>query len=413
MTYEESVKYLYKIAGFAKKSSLDDIRYLLEKLGNPHENLKFIHVAGTNGKGSVCAFLEAILKEQGKTTAAFTSPHLVKVNERIRLNGKDISDEKFKEACCKVRDCVEEAVQKGLGQPSFFEMLFLMSLCIMEEEQPDICLIETGMGGRYDATNVITPVVSVITSISMDHMEFLGHTIEEIASHKAGIIKKGIPVVTMQQEPAVSDIIRKEARQKMSPFYDISEDNLKFDEKAAKYIDFLNANAYDKRRDVRTNIAGTFQRANLSVALKTSEIICQHIDADSIYNALTKIKIPGRMEEIAPGIIVDVSHNIQGMEGFVKTVKAGFPGKKRILFAASHKNEEEYMKKILKKIPEIDTFYTVTIDHRRIKEEEFRDVFQRMIDQREKDTVCFVVGSFYLAGMAKDFMNQEEKDVKL
>ncbi len=413
MTYEESVKYLYKIAGFAKKSSLDDINYLLEQLGNPHKNLKFIHVAGTNGKGSVCAFIEAILKEHGKTTAAFTSPHLVKVNERIRLNGQDVSDELFSNACSTVKDCVEEAVSKGIRQPSFFEMLFLMALCIMEEENPDICLIETGMGGRYDATNVITPQVSVITSISMDHMEFLGHTIEEIASHKAGIIKAGVSVVTMKQEDAVAAILREEARKKISPFYDVSEDNLKFEENAAKYIDFLNANAYDKRRDVRTNIAGTFQRANLAVAIKSLQIVCQQIDADKIYDALTKIKIPGRMEEIAPGIIVDVSHNIQGMEGFVKTVEANFPEKKRILFAASHKNEEEYMKNILKQIPQIEAFYTVAIDHRRIKEEEFQNVFRQMIDQREKDTVCFVVGSFYLAGMAKDFINQEEKDVKL
>lgn len=128
----------------------------------------------------------------------------------------------------------------------------------------------------------------------------------------------------MEQEQAVSDILREEAKQKMSPFYDVSEDNLKFEEKAAKYIDFLNASAYDKRRDVRTNIAGTFQRANLAVALKTAKILCQQLDADKIYNALTQIKIPGRMEEIAPGIIVDVSHNIQGMEGFVKTVEANF-----------------------------------------------------------------------------------------
>lgn len=410
MTYEESVKYLYKIAGFAKKSSLENINCLLEQLGNPHKNLKFVHVAGTNGKGSVCAFLEEILKEYGMKTASFTSPHLVRVNERIKLNGNDVSDEKFKEACVKVRDCVENAKQKGIAQPSFFEMLFLMALCIMEKEQPDICIIETGMGGRYDATNVITPLVSVITSISMDHMEFLGQTIGEIASHKAGIIKECIPVVTMEQQPFVEEILREESRKKMSPIYDVSKDNLKFIQKAAKYIDFLNANAYDKRRDVRTNIAGTFQTANLAVALKTIEIICQHLDADRIYGALTKLKIPGRMEEIAPGIIVDVSHNIQGMEGFVKTVEANFEGKKRILFAASHKNEEEYMKNILKKIPEIDQFYTVTITNRRISKEEFQNTFHQMIDRRKKDTVCFVVGSFYLAGMAKDFINQEEKE---
>ena len=412
MTYDESVKYLYHIAGFAKKSSLDDIKYFLKQLGNPEKHLKFVHVAGTNGKGSVCAFLEAILKEHGKTTASFTSPHLVKINERIRINGENISDEIFTEACDKVRECIEEAQKNGMNPPSFFETLFLMALVIMQKKQPDICVIETGMGGRYDATNVIMPIVSVITSISMDHMEFLGHTIEEIASHKAGIIKSEIPVVTMEQESSVADILKQEAEQKMSPIYDVSEDNLKFKEKAVKYIDFLNANAYDKERDVRTNIAGTFQQANLAMAIETAQIICQHLEADKIYNALTKIKIAGRMEEISPGIIVDVSHNIQGMEGFVKTVKAAFSGKKRILFAASHKNEEEYMKKILKQIPDIEEFYTVEIKNRRINEKAFQNVFQKMIDQRDKDTICFVVGSFYLAGMAKEFINQEEKHVK-
>lgn len=410
MTYEESVKYLYHIAGFAKKSSLNDINYFLEQLNNPQEGLKFVHIAGTNGKGSVCAFLEAILKEHEKTTASFTSPHLIKVNERIKLNGENVNDELFAKACTRVRKCVEEAKEKGIDEPSFFEMLFFMALLIMKEKHPDICLIETGMGGRYDATNVLNPIASVITSISMDHMEFLGGTIEEIATHKAGIIKAKVPVVTMQQEPEVSEIIKKEATKKMSPIYDISKDNLKFKEKATKYIDFLNTNAYDKRRDVRTNIAGAFQKSNLAMALCTANIICQHIDADKIYDALTKIRIPGRMEEISPGIIVDVSHNIQGMEGFVDTLEANFHGPKRILFAASHKNEEEYMKNILKQIPEIETFYTVTIKNRRINKEEFQDVFRQMIDQREKDMTCFVVGSFYLAGMAKEFMNQEEEE---
>ena len=244
-------------------------------------------------------------------------------------------------------------------------------------------------------------------------MEFLGQTLEEIATHKAGIIKPGIPVVTIEQEPKVKEILSEEARQKKSRIYDISEDNLNFKEKAGKYIDFLNANAYDKERDVRTNIAGEFQKSNLAAALQTAELICGRLDEDKIYEALSQIRISGRMEEIAPGIIVDVSHNIQGMEGFVKTVEANFQGKKRILFAASHKNEEEYMKNILKQIPQIEAFYTVAIDHRRIREEEFQNVFRQMIDRREKDTVCFVVGSFYLAGMAKDFINQEEKDVKL
>lgn len=414
MDYEESVKYLYKIAGFATKSSLEDIKYFLDQLGNPQKDLHMIHVAGTNGKGSVCAFLEAVLSKHGKKTASFTSPHVVRINERIKLNGKEISDERFASAAAKVRQVIETAIEEGKNSPSFFEAVFLMAMVIFQEERPDICMIETGMGGRYDATNLISPRVSVITSISKDHMEFLGETIEEIAGHKAGIIKAGVPVVTMEQEPAVKEILSKEARQKKSRIYDISEDNLKFKEKAGKYIDFLNANAYDKERDVHTNIAGEFQKSNLAVSLQTAELIFGKLDEDKIYEALSEIRISGRMEEIATGIIVDVSHNIQGMQGFVKTVEANFHGKKkRILFAASHKNEEEYMKNILKTIPDIEAFYTVGIHKRRIDEEDFQNAFRKMIDRNQETTVCFVVGSFYLAGMAKEFINQEEENVRL
>lgn len=413
MNYEESVKYLYKIAGFATKSTLEDIKYFLKKLGDPQKDLNMIHVAGTNGKGSVCAFLEAILMKHGKFTASFTSPHVMKVNERIKLCGKDISDDQFASAAEKVRQVIETAIQEGKNSPSFFEAIFLMAMIIFKEEKPDICMIETGMGGRYDATNVIHPQISVITSISKDHMEFLGKTIKEIAGHKAGIIKSEVPVVTMEQQPIVKEVLYEEARKKKSRIYDISEDNLKFKEKAGKYIDFLNANAYDKERGVRTNIAGEFQKSNLAVALQAAELICGPLDSDKIYEALREIRISGRMEEIAPGIIVDVSHNIQGMEGFVKTVKANFHRKKRILFAASHKNEEEYMKNILKTIPEIEAFYTIGIHKRRIDEEEFQDAFRKMIDRNQETTVCFVVGSFYLAGMAKEFINQEEENVRL
>ena len=245
-------------------------------------------------------------------------------------------------------------------------------------------------------------------------MEFLGQTLEEIATHKVGIIKPEIPIVTIEQEPKVKEILSEEARQKKSRIYDISEDNLNFKEKAGKYIDFLNANAYDKERDVRTNIAGEFQKSNLAAALQTAELICGRLDEDKIYEALSQIRISGRMEEIAPGIIVDVSHNIQGMQGFVQTVEANYHGmKKRILFAASHQNEEEYMKNILKTIPEIEAFYTVGIHKRRINEAEFQDAFRKMIDRNQETTVCFVVGSFYLAGMAKEFINQEEENVRL
>lgn len=413
MTYEASVNYLYEIAGFAKKSSLDHIKYLLDCLGNPQESLEFVHVAGTNGKGSVCGFLEAILRARGKSTGVFTSPHLLRINERIRINGEDVSDETFAAACSRVRKAVDRIVKEGGEPPSFFEILFLMALLIFKEQKPEICVIETGMGGRYDATNVIVPKVSVITSISRDHMEFLGDTLGEIAAHKAGIIKEGIPVITAGQVLEVRRTIEEEAESHHAPFQCVSEDNLKFHEKHGKYIDFLNASAYDKKRNVRRNIAGGFQEENLALALAAAQKIGEAAGGQDVREALGMVKIPGRMEEIAPGIFIDVAHNIQGIQAFVKTVTEHFPQKKRILFAASHKNEEKYMKDILEELPGIVQFYTVTIDGRDIDPEQFRKVFRQMIDSSGKGDVCFVVGSFYLAGMAKELISQEEEDVRL
>lgn len=413
MTYEESANYLNEIAGFAKKTTPDHIKYLLSCLGNPQEKLKFIHVAGTNGKGSVCRFLEALLESQKKHTGVFTSPHLLQINERIRIHGENVPDRIFAEACSSVREVVDQTVEKGAEHPSFFEFLFLMALVIFYEQKIDLCVIETGMGGRYDATNVILPEISIITSISRDHMEFLGNTLSEIADHKAGIIKDQIPVLSAKQVPEVEQVLKNEARTHHADFQCVSEDNLKFHEKHGKYIDFLNVNAYDKKRHVRKNIAGDFQEENFALALTAVQKICVEISDQDIYEALKNVEIPGRMEEIAPGILIDVAHNIQGIEAFIRTVERYFPGKKRILFAASHKNEEEYMKDILKRLPGIEQFYTVAIHGRSINRDEFENVFRQMIDGSGKEEVCFVVGSFYLAGMAKEFISQEEEDVRL
>lgn len=413
MIYKDAVKYLYETAGFAKKTSLDNVKYLLENLGNPQEKLRFIHVAGTNGKGSTCMFLEKLLEEKGLRTGVFSSPHLLRINERIRINGKDIPDEVFANACSQVKKAVDRAVREGADNPSFFEVLFLIALIVFKEQGLDICVIETGMGGRYDATNVILPEACIITSISLDHMEFLGTTLAEIAAHKAGIIKDRILVISPKQIPEVQEILECEAKAHHAVFQCVSEDNLKFHEKHGKYIDFLNSNAYDKKRNVRKNIAGDFQEENFALALCTAKMICPEISEQEIYNALDKVEIPGRMEEIAPGIVIDVAHNIQGIETFVKTVKKYFPQKKRILFAASHKNEEEYMKNILKKLPDIEQFFTVTIRGRKIDRDEFERVFRQMIDGSDREEICFVVGSFYLAGMAKELISQEEEDVRL
>lgn len=413
MTYEESIKYLNEVAGFAKKTSLDNVKYLLECLGNPQNELRCIHVAGTNGKGSTCMFLEALLSEKDIRVGVFSSPHLIRVNERIRVCGQDIENEMFAQACDIVLHAVVRAEKEGISHPSFFEFLFLMAMVVFQKEQLDYCIIETGMGGRYDATNLILPRLSVLTTISLDHMEFLGKTLSEIAFHKAGIIKEHIPVITVEQKEEVRNVLCQEAEKKQAPLTILSEDNLNFKEKHGKYIDFLNSSAYDRKRVAGKNVAGDFQRENLALALKAAGEITGEMEDQVIYQALKKIRMPGRMEEVLPGVFVDVAHNIQGIEAFCHTVEEHFCGRKRILFGASHKNEEDYMREILKGISEIESFDTVPICERTVNEGKFQDAFEHMMENTDKDTTCFVVGSFYLAGITKQYITRRKENVKL
>ena len=202
MTYREAVNYIEEIPKFAVKHPKEHTREFLKRLGNPEQGLRIIHVAGTNGKGSVCAYMQAMLMAEGKRTGFFTSPHLVSMNERIRLNNRQITDEQFLEVFRKVKAVVDEMAEEGISHPSYFEFLFGMGMTVFAEEMPDYVILETGLGGRLDATNSVEhPVLSIITSISLDHTQYLGSTIAEIAGEKAGIIKENVPVICDGSNP--------------------------------------------------------------------------------------------------------------------------------------------------------------------------------------------------------------------
>ncbi len=194
-TYDEAVAYIEELPKFTKKHSLDHVREFLRRLGNPASDRKIVHVAGTNGKGSVCAYLQAILMAEGKHTGFFTSPHLVSINERIRMDNIQIDNEAFLEAFGQVQGMARQMEEEGLGHPSYFEFLLGMGMTAFARTDVEYIILETGIGGRLDATNYIEhPALAVITSISLDHTDILGDTIEEIAAEKAGIIKPGVPV---------------------------------------------------------------------------------------------------------------------------------------------------------------------------------------------------------------------------
>ena len=212
MKYEEVVRYIEDIPKFTKKHTLLHTREFMKRLGNPCQGRKVLHVAGTNGKGSVCAYMQAILLFEGKRVGFFTSPHLVKLNERIRINGKDIDDDTYCLIFEKVQQVAEELEKEGLEHPSYFEFLYGMGMLAFEESDAEYIVLETGLGGRLDATNSFEhPFLSVITSIGLDHTEILGDTIEKIAGEKAGIIKKGVPVFFDGSDERSSRVIEETA----------------------------------------------------------------------------------------------------------------------------------------------------------------------------------------------------------
>ena len=298
----DSLDWLYSLESFGSKLGLENIKQLLSKLDNPQDNLKYIHVAGTNGKGSVCAILSSILKEAGYKVGMFTSPHLKRFTERILINGKEIEEEKLNNLIEKIR--VHHTTQ------TFFEVTTAIAFQYFKEENVDFVVLEVGLGGRLDATNVITPLISIITNISLEHTQVLGETEEEIAYEKAGIIKKSIPVITLAKDNALKTI--KEIAKK-------NNSKLFIPKKYHKTNDHFNINSY---KNLKLNLKGDFQLENTSIALKAIDLLKEtySISDEAIKTGLNHIYWPGRFEFIEKNILVDCAHNPEGIKTFAKEI---------------------------------------------------------------------------------------------
>jgi len=298
MNYNQILKELYSLESVKFKQTLANMRLLLKKLNNPEKKLKCIHVAGTNGKGSVCAMISSILQEAGYKVGMYTSPHLKRFNERIRINNKLITD----------KDIVKYylRVKKHVTDQTFFEMTTAMAFLYFKEKNVDFAVLETGLGGRLDTTNVITPLISIITNIGLEHTEYLGNTIEKIAQEKAGIIKENIPVVTAAEGIALATI--KNAS----------------NNKNSKLI-IINNKIIKNYKNIKLNLKGVFQIENAAIAAKTIEILKNNskiiINKKNIINGLKNAKWPGRFQFIAKNILVDSAHNPSGFKTLIKELK--------------------------------------------------------------------------------------------
>ncbi|MCR4673120.1 MAG: bifunctional folylpolyglutamate synthase/dihydrofolate synthase [Lachnospiraceae bacterium] len=367
MNYSEAESFINNIPRFAKEKSRDGLDHLLEGFGHPEKSFSYIHVAGTNGKGSVCAYLDSILRKTGEKVGLFTSPHLVSMTERIRVDGREISEEDFAELCSEVAEHVREAMAEGYPHPTFFEWVYLMAMVWFGRQQIRFGVIEVGLGGRLDATNIIeAPALCVITSISLDHTEILGDTIEEIAGEKAGIIKPGVPVVCDGSSPQALEVIRRTAREKGSPLCVIMPDdisNLKSDGEELSYSLALDAQA---PFSARLKTGAVYQAMNSALAVSAARILIPDLPEELIREGLYEAFWPARFEEIpafGTRIYVDGAHNIGGIAALRDTLEAGFSGRdKCIVFAAAGDKRYDEMAEILSGVRRIKKIIVTRLD---------------------------------------------------
>jgi dihydrofolate synthase/folylpolyglutamate synthase len=312
MNYGEAIKFLYDLQLFGSKLGLDNTLRLAALAGNPHKRLRFIHVAGTNGKGSTCAMLESIYREAGLRVGLFTSPHLVAFGERIQMNRQLISEAEVARLATEVRALLTEFPANA--HPTFFEVVTVMALRYFASQECDLVIWETGLGGRLDATNIVTPLASVITNIQFDHQQWLGDTLERIASEKAGIIKPGVPVITAADNPEALRVLRETARRQGAPFHHITS--------AHTETPLL--------RGLQLPLLGEHQRLNAAVSVNTVMALADMIPVpdEAIQAGLSRVEWPGRLQmvERAPGreLLLDGAHNIGSAEMLRAALRAYF-----------------------------------------------------------------------------------------
>ena len=425
MTYGEAVKYILDIPKFSKKNSAEHTGFLLNSLGNPQDAVKVIHVAGTNGKGSVCAYLDAMLRSEGVRTGLFTSPHLVKINERIVIDGSPISDDAFVFIFDKVLSGVKKMEDRGMPHPTFFEFLFVMGLTAFAEAGADYVVLETGLGGRLDATNTVAhPLVSVITSIGMDHMEYLGDTKEKIAAEKAGIIKPHVPVVFWDEEPSVSRVIVEKAKKNGAETVPVSEQEVGFFNFKNKTVDFSMRSGYYEYIRVCLHTPAVYQRQNAALAVRALEVLnrkltkegsaAKRISREAIEEGLSAAHWSGRMEEVLPGVVIDGAHNEDGVSAFLESVQRdGCEGRRSLLFSVvSDKRAERMAEQILKSglfsriaAAPMESGRSVTKEQldniwkgRAELHDSPEEAFATLIGARGEKDMVYAAGSLYLAG---------------
>ena len=434
VTYEEACEYILDIPKFAGKHTLADTKELLGRLTGSRIESKIIHVAGTNGKGSVCAYLQSILRTAGFHVGMFISPHLETMRERILYDGEMIPQESFVKAFDLVR---EESDRQKEKHPSFFEFLFLMGMCYFKEKEPDYIILETGLGGRLDATNCIAkPKLCVITEIGFDHMQYLGNTLVEIAGEKAGIIKPGTPVIYLDKREETSRVIEQTAAMSETTAIAVKKSQIGRPVMRKKSIDFSFSNGYYRYDNLILRTTAAYQTENASVALVAARSLKEErIDDEAVRKGLYDAFWPGRMEEILPRVFLDGAHNEDGIEAFLTSVSAAnterekAAGKRLLLFGVvADKQYDKMIGRVAASqlfshiaVTVLASDRSASIDKLKVAWAQYKTAdcsFHESAEeafhyiqsiQKEADTI-YIAGSLYLVGQIKTLVRRTPDD---
>ncbi len=435
-TFAEAENYINDTPRFTSKNTMEDTKAFLHRLGDPDREMRIIHVAGTNGKGSVCAYLRSILEAAGYRTALFSSPHLVCIRERFTVGGEMISEEEFLEAFLHIYSMLDQSAPEREGRsyhPTYFEYLFFIAMLVFRKRKPDFCILETGVGGRLDATNSVSrKELSIITHIGLDHVEYLGDTVEKIAFEKAGIMQEGVPAVFWDTCPETTAVFRECAKKLGISAYSVSEKDYSFSNFKRKTIDFcVHSRYYGKSISFTLPTIAAYQRENCTLAVRGAEILDEGktITVGQMQDGVSRCFWAGRMEEVLPGVYADGAHNEDGIRAFLETVAAdGYDGRRSLLFSVVKDKDYRHM---AEKLENSRLFGRVAVapmrGYRALDEaclkglftegagccepqayDSVEDAFLALLEARQAEERIYIAGSLYLVGEIKELLEHDK-----
>jgi dihydrofolate synthase/folylpolyglutamate synthase len=435
-TYQEALNWIHGRLRLGIKPGLKRMEWMMEKLHNPHLNIKAVHIGGTNGKGSTVTFLRSILQASGHTVGTFTSPYIEQFNERISVNGTPISDQEILELTNVIKPLADELEDTELGGPTEFEVITAMAFYYFAHQpQIDIVLFEVGLGGRFDSTNIVQPLASIITNIGLDHTNILGDTYEEIAFEKAGIVKAGTPIFTAVKHPGALTVIEKQADEKDAAIYRLNKEYfIHAHTSLAKGERFSLESPYTSLADLEISMMGAHQTENAALAVIAAQYLEQigavHVTEQAIRTGLKKAYWPGRFETLSekPLVIIDGAHNDEGIATLVQSLKTRYAAQNiHIVFAALRDKKLDKMIAQLDEIANQITF--VSFDYPRAASAEqllelshstqkfatdsWETYLQEELPAIKENEMLVVTGSLYFISEAKPFICKYLKNMTI